>query len=119
MMKRLPHNLLRQGLNLITLSYTDLAGHSYPVNFRIYDKREGKTKNDYFREMVLEVQQWGLKPAWVTGDSWYSSLENLKFLRNEKVSFLFAIADNRKVSLERGKFVQVKHLEIPESGLVV
>jgi hypothetical protein len=35
------------------------------------------------------------------------------------VGFLFGIADNRKVSLERGKLAQVKSLEIPESGLVV
>ncbi len=47
------------------------------INFRIYDKREEKTKNDYFREMVKEVQAWGIKLAWGTGDSWYSSLENL------------------------------------------
>ena len=26
-----------------------------PVNYRIYDKSEGKTKNDYFREMLIEV----------------------------------------------------------------
>ncbi|MGD1950119.1 MAG: transposase [Leptolyngbyaceae cyanobacterium] len=113
------HKRTVKGINLITLYYTDLSGHSYPVNFRIYDKREGKTKNDYFREMVLEVKQWGICPTWVTGDSWYSSLENLKFLRNEKVGFLFGIADNRKVSLERGKLMQVKSLEIPELGLVV
>lgn len=89
------------------------------VNFRIYDKREGKTKNEYFREMVSEVQTWGLKLAWVTGDSWYSGIENLKFFRNEKVGFLFGIADNRQVSLERGIQVQVQTLTIPESGLVV
>lgn len=108
-----------QGLNLITLYYTDVTGTSYPVNFRIYDKQEGKTKNDYFREMLTQVQAWGLAPAWVTGDSWYSSLENLKFLRNEKVGFLFAVANNRQVSIERGTFVQVQTLTIPESGLVV
>ena len=90
-----------------------------PSTFAFTTNGRVKTKNDYFREMVLEVEQWGIKPAWVTGDSWYSSLENLKFLRNEKVGFLFGIGDNRKVSLERGKLVQVKHLEIPESGLVV
>lgn len=113
------HKRTVKGINLITLYYTDILGRSYPVNYRIYDKREGKTKNDYFREMVLDVKQWGISPAWVTGDSWYSSLENLKFLRNEEVSFLFGIADNRKVSLERGKLLSVKDLEIPESGLVV
>lgn len=113
------HKRTVKGINLITLYYTDLSGHSYPVNFRIYDKRESKTKNDYFREMVLEVCQWGIQPAWVTGDSWYASLENLKFLRNEKMGFLFGIADNRQVSVERGKLFPVKDLTISESGRVV
>ncbi len=108
-----------KGLNLITLYYSDPSGHSYPVNFRLYDKAEGKTKNDYFREMVLEVQSWGLKPSWVTGDSWYSSLENLKFLRNEKVGFLFGVANNRLVSVERGTSVQIGTLEITADGLMV
>lgn len=113
------HKRTVKGLNLITLYYTDIVGHSYPVNFRIYDKKEGKTKNDYFREMVLEVIQWGLTPAWITGDSWYSSLENLKFLRNEEVGFLFGIANNRNVGLEPGKLMQVESLDIPEEGLMV
>lgn len=113
------HKRTVKGINLITLYYTDITGSSYPVSFRIYDKRAGQTKNDYFREMVKEVQAWGLKPDWVTGDSWYSSIENLKFLRNEKVSFLFGIADNRLVSVERGSYVQVKTLTIPEAGMMV
>ena len=113
------HKKAVKGINLITLYFTDIAGHSYPVNFRIYDKREGKTKNDYFLEMLSQVMTWGLSPAYVTGDSWYSSIENLKFLRNEKVGFLFGVADNRKVSLENAKPVQVKTLEIPEGGIVV
>lgn len=113
------HKRTVKGINLITLYYTDGSGTSYPVNFRLYDKREGKTKNDYFREMVSEVKVWGLQPAWVTGDCWYAGSENLKFLRNEEVGFLFGIADNRLVSVERGQQVQVKTLTIPESGLMV
>ena len=74
---------------------------------------------DYFREMVQEVQAWGIELAWVTGDSWYSSVENLKFLRNEKMGFLFGIANNRQVSLEKGTFLQVQKLTIPKSGLLV
>ncbi|TRU97387.1 MAG: hypothetical protein EWV75_09210 [Microcystis wesenbergii Mw_QC_S_20081001_S30D] len=31
----------------------------FSINFRIYDKREGKTKNDDLREMVKEVMEWG------------------------------------------------------------
>ena len=35
--------------------YTDISGLHMPVNYRIYDKLEGKTKNDYFREMLIDV----------------------------------------------------------------
>lgn len=107
-----------KGLNLITLYYSDIHGHSVPINYRIYDKQEGKTKNDYFQEMVIEVISWGVKPQIVTGDSWYSGVENLKFLRNQKLGFLFGVEKNRTVSNEPGKYCQVSSLEIPEEGLV-
>jgi len=113
------HKRTVKGINLITLYYTDILGHSYPINYRLYDKREGKTKNDYFLEMVDEVKRWGVKPAWVTGDSWYASLPNLKFLRKAEVGFCFGIAVNRKVSLEKGSEVQVQTLSVPASGLMV
>lgn len=67
------HHRIVKGLNLITLYYTDQSGKSVPVNYRIYDRREGKTKNDYFQEMITEVSAWGLQPEMVTGDAWYSS----------------------------------------------
>lgn len=67
-----------KGLSLITLYYSDIQGNSLPINYRIYDKKEGKTKNDYFREMLTEAIAWGLKPSLVTGDSWYSSVTNQK-----------------------------------------
>lgn len=73
------------GLNLITLYYSDINGNSVPINYRIYDKKEEKTKNDYFREMVSEIISWGVKPRIRTGDSWYSGVENLKFLKNQKL----------------------------------
>jgi hypothetical protein len=69
--------------------------------------------------MLQEIKNWGVEPEWVTGDSWYSSLANLKFLRNEEVGFLFGVADNRKVSLELAQEVEIQSLTIPESGLVV
>ena len=43
------HKRVVKGINLISLYYTDVTGTSYPVNFRLYDHREGKTKNEYFR----------------------------------------------------------------------
>lgn len=106
-----------KGINLITLYYSDVYGNSVPINYRIYDKKEGKTKNDYFQEMLVEVIDWGVKPRIVTGDSWYSGVENLKFLRNQRLGFLFGIEKNRTVSNEPGKYCQVSSLEIPDQGL--
>ena len=107
-----------KGLNLITLYYSDIQGNSVPINYRIYDKKEGKTKNDYFREMLAEVMAWGLRPIIVTGDSWYSGIENLKFIRNYKLGFLFGVEKNRTVSNEPGKYCQVRIVDIPNEGLI-
>jgi len=112
------HHKPIRGVNLITLYYSDTNCHSVPINYRIYDKKEDKTKNDYFREMVSEVINWGLKPSIVTGDSWYSGVENLKFLKNQKLGFLFGIEKNRTVSNEPNKYCQVSTLEIDAHGLI-
>ncbi len=104
---------------MITLYYTDLSGKSVPVNYRIYNKQEGKTKNDYLQEMIAEVLAWGLSPKTVTTDSWYSSQKNLKFFRNKELEFLTGIAKNRSCSIDGKTFTQVQNLEIPEVGLIV
>ena len=113
------HHRAVKGINLITLYYTDPTGSHMPVNFRIYDKSEEKTKNDYFQDMMDEVLSWGLKPAFVTGDSWYSGVPNLKKVKNHQVGFMFAIESNRKISLEKGDWRQVQSLHVPDNGLNV
>jgi hypothetical protein len=105
------HKRTVKGINLITLFYTDIHGVSVPVNYRIYDKSCSKTKNDYFKEMLDEVISWGLNPAWVTGDSWYSSIGNLKYIRQLKLKFMFAIESNRTISIDRGQYIQIQTLE--------
>jgi len=113
------HHRSVKGINLITLYYTDIHGQHQPVNFRVYDKCDGKTKNDYFQDMLKEVLSWGLEPAFVTGDSWYSCVANLKLIKNDQLGLLFALESNRLVSVEKGLWVQVQQLAIPEEGLVV
>jgi hypothetical protein len=111
------HHKTVKGINLITLYYTDSNGLSLPVNFRLYLKEEGKTKNHYFRDMVSEVLNWGLQPSLATGDSWYASIENLKFLRKQGLSFLFGLESDRIISPEKGVYLTVSQAEIPENGL--
>ena len=100
-----------KGINLITLFYTDIQGVSAPVNYRLCDKSSGKTKNDYFHEMLVEVLSWGLKPAWITGDSWYASIANMKFIRKLGINFMFGIENNPTISIERGQYIQIQTLE--------
>ena len=105
-------------MSLITLYYREIYGNSVPINYRIYDKKDGQTKNDYFREMVREIREWGVKPRIVTGDSWSSGVENLKFIINQKLGFIFVIEKNIIVSNELQKYWKVSTLEITDEGLV-
>jgi len=99
--------------------YTDLSGKSVPLNYRIYNKQEGKTKNDYLIEMITEVLDWGVQPRMVTTDAWYASLDNLQLLKDKGLGFLMGIAKNRIVTINGQKSTQFEALEIPDSGLMV
>lgn len=113
------HHKTIKGINLITLFYTDATGLGFPVNFRIYRHQEHKRKHDYFQEMVKECGQWGLHPGWVSADSWYASIEKLKFLRNQEVGFLVGLEATRIISTTAGCYEQVGKIEhLPEEGLL-
>jgi hypothetical protein len=113
------HGRAVKGVCLMTLLYTDLKGSRLPVNFRLVDKAEAKTKNELFRERVSEVLAWGLRPALVSADSWYSGLENLKFLRHQGLGFLIGLEKNRIVSEREHEYVPVEALALPDCGKVV
>jgi hypothetical protein len=102
------HKRVVKGINLITLYYTDTAGVSVPVNYRLNDKQDGKTKHDYFREMIAEVIEWGMKPAIITADRGYAS-----------VGTLFAIEANRLVQVGTEPYKHVQRCDIPPDGLMV
>ncbi|OTE96726.1 hypothetical protein BCS42_12755 [Crenothrix sp. D3] len=61
----------------------------------------------------------GLKSAFVTGDSWYSCMANLKLIKHYQLGLLFVLESNRLVSVEKGEWVQAQQLVIPEEALVV
>ena len=113
------HGRAVKGLCLVTLFYSDSQGVRVPVNSRVVDKQEKKTRNELFREMLEEVLAWGLRPAIITADSWYSGIENLKFLRNQGLGFLIALEKNRTVSEKAGEHLRVESAELPQSGKVM
>jgi hypothetical protein len=113
------HGRVVKGVCLVTLWYTDPQGACLPVDFRLVDKAEGKTKNERFREMGEEVLGWGLRPALVSAESWYSGVENLKFLRKKERGFLTALEKNRIVSERPHEYAPVETLALPQSGKVL
>jgi hypothetical protein len=69
--------------------------------------------------MLAQVLEWGLQPDFMTGDSGYSSVNNLKTVRHHRMGFLFAVESNRRVSTEKGTWVHVQHLDVAHDGLRV
>lgn len=66
---------------------------------------DGKTRNDYFQDMLAEVLASGLRPAFTTGDSWYACENNLKDGKNHRMGLMLAVPTNCTVSVEKGVWV--------------
>ncbi len=100
------------GINLITLLWTD-GVRCVPIDYRVFDKeRDGKTKNDHFAEMLLTAFERGCKPQLVCFDSWYASVENLKLCRSLGWHFLTRLKSNRQIRVGGGSLQAVS-----EAGL--
>jgi hypothetical protein len=102
------------GIGLVNLVWRGLVGGDYvPVDYRLYEKAlDGKTKNDHFREMLRLAKQRGITPEAVVMDAWYSSLDNLKAIRELGWYFVTGLKKNRIVN--RGEVLET--LEISDEG---
>jgi hypothetical protein len=66
------------GINLITLLWTD-GGAKLPVDCRLSNvPKDDIDKNQHFRHMLKTAKERGFWPDYVSFDSWYSGLDNLK-----------------------------------------
>jgi hypothetical protein len=110
------HRRVVSGINLLTLLWSG-GGALIPCDFRIYDKPlSGKNKNDYFREMLDVAHARGFQPGHILFDSWYSSLENLKKVRNHEWVWLTQFRANRRVNPDGQGNVRLDTVEIPPEG---
>lgn len=97
-------------LNFLWSTNSDVC----PFDFRIYEPQEdGKTKNDHFRDMLKTTEERGLKPEVVIADSWYSSLDNLKCIRDFGWYWVMGLKKNRLVNRK----VKLEDIKIPDEGL--
>jgi len=113
------HKSVVRGINLVSLVWTD-GDRTLPLDYRVYDKpADGLTKNDHFRDMLDTAQSRGFRPRAVLFDSWYSSLENLKRVRDCGWRFLTQLKVNRRVDLDRRGYRAVAETAIAATGTIV
>lgn len=110
------HHRVVSGINLTTLLWSE-QGALVPTDFRVFDKpRDGFTKNDHFRAMLMQAKERGFEPRYVLFDSWYSSLDNLKTIRNYGWRWLRRIKSNRQVNPDKEGNIAIEEAEIPAEG---
>ena len=114
------HHRVVQGINLISLLWTEEAAYRLPCDFRIYNKPvDGIDKNEHMRDMLDIAVERGFEPEMVMFDSWYSGLDNLKRVRKHKWHWLTQFKKNRQVSLYKGQHQAIADVLIPQHGLIV
>lgn len=112
------HGLVR-GIGVVNLVHSD-GEDFYPIDYRVYaPEADGKTKNDHFREMVLNAKSdKQLKARTLLFDSWYASVDNLKLVQRLDMFFVTTLKDNRMVSLSKeGGYIHLQDIEWSEHRL--
>jgi len=109
------HQGVVRGINLISLVWTD-GDRKIPVDYRIYDKADGRTKNDHFWEMMLMAKGRGFAPKYVLFDGWYAGLENLKQVRDFGWLWQTRLKGNRTVTPEDRRSRALDEVAISSSG---
>jgi hypothetical protein len=113
------HHRVVLGINLISTIWTD-GSAIVSVDFRIYNPdKDGKNKNDHFRDMLREADERKFRPGCVIFDSWYSSIDNLKLIRSLKWHWCTRLKSNRVVDTDHSHNRSVSEIEISPEGRVV
>lgn len=105
------HDVVR-GIGVVNLVHSDGEDY-YPIDYRIYaPDADGKTKNDHFREMLLNAfHDKQLEAQTVLFDSWYASAANLKLIHRMNKVFVTRLKSNRRVSVEPKRWIHLEDIE--------
>ena len=108
------HDIVR-GIGMVNFVFADSKTQEmFPVDYRIYNPPEdGKTKNEHVQEMATKAKERGVDAEAVVMDAWYSSLNNLKHIRDLGWVWVTGLRKNRVVN--RGE--KLGDLNIPKDGL--
>lgn len=117
-----------KGINLMSCLYFS-QGVSLPVNFHLIQKTElitnpktskekwqsPRNKNEIAREMIASAINRQIPFRYVLNDIWFSSAENMVFIKGKKKDFIMPLKSNRKVALseplkKQGKWQRIDSL---------
>jgi len=123
-----------KGVNILNFLYHN-DGVSFPVAFDVIKKtkevlnpttgkmvrKSEKTKNEIMREVLLScVQDMRLVFSLVIADTWFSSCENMTFIKETlKKDFIIPLKCNRKIALSaldkrRGRYTSIESIIFKE-----
>jgi hypothetical protein len=110
-----------KGIGVVNLTHVNAAKDAFhPIDYRLYNPDDdAKTKNQHFRDMLLKAKvDKEIKANDILFDSWYSSVDNLKFIHRLGMIFYGAIKPNRLVSISKDAgYCKPSDLEWTEEAL--
>lgn len=92
------HGIVK-GIGVVNCVYYDPVDDQFwVIDYRIFDPdRDGKTKLDHVRDMLLSALHRGLLFGYILMDSWYATAEFMKLIISKNKVFYCPIKANRKV----------------------
>jgi len=125
-----------KGINFVTAFYETRKG-SMPVGYElvrktkiVVNKKTGKkqrkspvTKQAYYRNLIQKAVENNVDFKYVLNDSWFSSSENMNFVKKQNKEFIMPLKRNRKIALSKqdkalGKFVGIDSVRPGENAQV-
>ena len=85
------------GLQIVLIAWSN-GKITIPLAFRVYQKDNGKSKIDLACELIKYANKLGIKPKYVTFDSWYAANQLLKTIIDCKWKFICQLKSNRKLN---------------------
>ena len=85
------------GLNIVLIAWSN-GDITLPLAMRVYQKKSGKTKIDLAVELIEHAKRLGIKPKYLTFDSWYAAQKIFKALTLCEWKFVTQLKSNRKLN---------------------
>lgn len=84
------------GINLVVIAWSN-GKVTIPLAFKVYQKKNGKTKIDLAIELLEYARKLGIKPKFVCFDSWYTAARVFNKIEKCKWIFVTRLKKNRKL----------------------